>query len=89
MRNLLYAIFFVIISKASLANEVIVYYPQPVTISQTLVQTIQPTVYQVWVPMNVYYEQRLMYQNQYWIIQPNAIPVHPLPVQHRCRLFNY
>jgi hypothetical protein len=89
MKNILYAIFFVVLSNDLFANEVVVYYPQPVTISQTVVQVTQPVAYQVWVPVNVYYEQRLVQQNQYWITPPNVVLVQPPPVRHRCRLFNY
>jgi hypothetical protein len=73
------------------ANEIIVYYPQPVTISQTVTQTIyQPPMQQVWAPVDIYYQYRLVPQNQYWIMPQNTVMVQTIPEpRHRCRLFNY
>jgi len=91
MKQFLLGIFLVVLSNNLFANEFIVYYPQPITISQTVVQYTLPVQPQtVWVPVDVYYQQRLVQQNQYWILPPNNIVVQTIPEpRYRCRLFNY
>ena len=92
MKKLAYLLFMVMaLSNQCYANEVIVYYPQPITISQTVTQVVyQPPVQQVLVPVDVYYQYRLVHQNQYWIIPQNTVIVQTIPEpRYRCRLFNY
>lgn len=93
MKKLLGLIFMLMaFPKDGYANEVVVYYPQPVTISQTVVQSTvyQIPMQQVWVPVDVYYQYRLVQQNQYWIVPQNTVVVQTIPPpKHRCRLFNY
>lgn len=92
MKKLICMLFVMIaLSNQCYANEIIVYYPQPVTISQTVMQTIHITpIQQVWVPVDVYYQYRLVYQNQYLILPQNTVVVQTIPEPvYRCRLFNY